>query len=79
MLGDDRFADKQGIEKTIHINLTSAIILARMVLPSMLNVGSGHIINMSSSVDYTCDLDATSNDGAEMVHYVDRRLLTRNP
>jgi short-subunit dehydrogenase len=36
------------IELNINVNLTSAMILTRMLLPEMLSRGSGHIINMSS-------------------------------
>lgn len=37
------------IHKTIDVNLTSAMVLARLVLPGMLAAGSGHIVNMSST------------------------------
>lgn len=37
------------IEKTITVNLTSAIVLAKLVLPGMLSARSGHIVNMSST------------------------------
>jgi short-subunit dehydrogenase len=37
------------IHETIDVNLTSAIVLARMVLPAMLEARSGHIVNMSST------------------------------
>ena len=37
------------IQRTIDVNLTAAIVLARMVLPGMLAAGAGHIVNMSST------------------------------
>jgi short-subunit dehydrogenase len=37
------------IHNTIEVNLTSAMVLARMVLPAMLALGGGHIVNMSST------------------------------
>ena len=36
------------IERVIHVNLTSAMILARLVLPGMLERGRGHIVSISS-------------------------------
>ena len=36
------------IERNINVNLTSAMLLTRMLLPEMLNRRNGHIINMSS-------------------------------
>jgi short-subunit dehydrogenase len=43
--------DKIGIadiERVIRLNLTSAMILARLALPGMLERGRGHIVNLSS-------------------------------
>lgn len=37
------------IARTIEVNLTSAILLSRLVLPAMLAAGTGHIVNMSST------------------------------
>lgn len=37
------------IARTIEVNLTSSLILARLVVPSMLAAKSGHIVNMSST------------------------------
>ena len=37
------------IVRTIEVNLTSSVILARLVVPHMLANGAGHIINMSST------------------------------
>lgn len=37
------------IARTIEVNLTSSLILGRLVLPSMLAAKSGHIVNMSST------------------------------
>lgn len=36
------------IEHSINVNLTSAMVLTRIVLPEMLSRGRGHIVNMSS-------------------------------
>ncbi|HSG82536.1 MAG TPA: SDR family NAD(P)-dependent oxidoreductase [Gemmatimonadota bacterium] len=36
------------IERVVGLNLTSAMVLARLVLPGMLERGRGHIVNMSS-------------------------------
>lgn len=41
--------DVAAITQTIDVNLTSSIILARMVLPHMLRQKCGHIVNMSST------------------------------
>ena len=38
----------EDIAHNINVNLTSAMLLTRMLLPEMLRRGSGHIINMSS-------------------------------
>jgi short-subunit dehydrogenase len=37
------------IARTIEVNLTSSLVLARMVLPAMLAAGTGHVVNMSST------------------------------
>jgi short-subunit dehydrogenase len=37
------------IERIIGVNLTAAAMLCRLVLPSMLDNGGGHIVNMSST------------------------------
>lgn len=37
------------IDRTIQINLTSAIALSRLVMPAMLQQKSGHIVNVSST------------------------------
>ncbi len=36
------------LEELIRVNLTSAVLLARALLPGMLERGSGHIVNVSS-------------------------------
>ena len=36
------------MERAIRLNLTSAMILTRLVLPGMLDRGRGHVVNMSS-------------------------------
>ena len=41
--------DVEDIVKTINVNLTSTLVLSRLVLPHMLKAGRGHIINMSST------------------------------
>jgi short-subunit dehydrogenase len=38
----------EDVERTVRLNLTSAMILTRLVLPGMLERGRGHIVNMSS-------------------------------
>jgi short-subunit dehydrogenase len=45
------FADlpPERIEETIRVNLTSALLLTRLVVPHMLAAGRGHIVNMSST------------------------------
>jgi short-subunit dehydrogenase len=37
------------IEETIRVNLTSALVLTRLVLPYMLTAERGHVVNMSST------------------------------
>jgi short-subunit dehydrogenase len=37
------------IAETIAVNLTSALLLTRLVIPHMLRVGRGHVINMAST------------------------------
>lgn len=37
------------IARTIDVNLTSSLILSRLVLPAMLAAGNGHIVNLSST------------------------------
>jgi short-subunit dehydrogenase len=37
------------IEETIRVNLTSALLLTRLVLPHMLAVRRGHVVNMAST------------------------------
>ena len=37
------------IAETISVNLTSALLLARLVIPHMLTAGRGHVINMAST------------------------------
>lgn len=39
---------EEAIHDTININLEAAMVLARLVLPGMLDRGSGHIVNISS-------------------------------
>ncbi len=41
--------EPQEIVRTIQVNLISALLLARFVLPSMLKAGRGHIVNMAST------------------------------
>jgi short-subunit dehydrogenase len=45
------FADlpPERIEETIRVNLTSALLLTRLVVPHMLAAGRGHVVNMSST------------------------------
>ncbi len=38
----------EDVERTVRLNLTSAMILTRLVLPGMVERGRGHIVNMSS-------------------------------
>jgi short-subunit dehydrogenase len=38
----------EDVERTVRLNLISAMILTRLVLPSMVERGRGHIVNMSS-------------------------------
>jgi len=38
----------EDVERAVRVNLISAMILARLVLPGMLERGCGHIVNMSS-------------------------------
>ncbi|MGD2153702.1 MAG: SDR family NAD(P)-dependent oxidoreductase [Gemmatimonadales bacterium] len=38
----------EDVERTVRLNLTSAMILARLVLPGMVERGRGHVVNMSS-------------------------------
>lgn len=38
----------EDMERVLRINLTAAMILTRLVIPGMLERGSGHIVNMSS-------------------------------
>ena len=47
-LGSFWSADIEDIEKTIDTNVTSALHMARAVLPGMVERGKGHIVNMSS-------------------------------
>lgn len=44
---------EQDIEGLLELNLTSAIILSRLVLPAMLARGRGHIVNVSSMAGRT--------------------------
>ena len=37
------------IDETVRVNLTSALILTRLVVPHMLAAGRGHIVNMAST------------------------------
>jgi short-subunit dehydrogenase len=37
------------IAETIHVNLTSSLLLTRLVMPHMLKAGRGHIVNMAST------------------------------
>ncbi|HXY33636.1 MAG TPA: SDR family oxidoreductase, partial [Planctomycetaceae bacterium] len=37
------------IAETISVNLTSALLLSRLVIPHMLRAGRGHIVNMAST------------------------------
>ena len=55
------------IHSVLELNLTSAVVLARLVLPSMLERGRGHIVNVSSmagrlSFPYT-EAYAAAKDG----------------
>jgi short-subunit dehydrogenase len=55
------------IQAVLELNLTSAVVLARLVLPSMLERGRGHIVNVSSmagrvSFPYT-EAYAAAKDG----------------
>lgn len=45
--------DEEEIEAIISLNLTSAVILSRLVLPGMLERGRGHIVNVSSMAGRT--------------------------
>jgi short-subunit dehydrogenase len=38
----------EDVERTVRLNLTSAMILTRLALPGMVERGRGHIVNMSS-------------------------------
>jgi short-subunit dehydrogenase len=41
------------IERVLDLNLTSAVVLSRLVLPGMLGHGRGHIVNISSMAGRT--------------------------
>jgi short-subunit dehydrogenase len=43
----DRLSEEE-VEAIIELNLTSAVILSRLVLPGMLARGRGHVVNVSS-------------------------------
>ncbi|MGH2729110.1 MAG: SDR family NAD(P)-dependent oxidoreductase [Actinomycetota bacterium] len=49
MAGYFETLDLDRIEATIATNLTAAIMLTRLVVPGMLERGSGHIVNISSA------------------------------
>lgn len=41
--------DVERIVRCLNVNLTSALVLTRLILPHMLSTGRGHIVNMSST------------------------------
>ncbi len=41
-------ADPEKIEQLIRVNLTAPILLSRLFLPKMIELGEGHIVNISS-------------------------------
>ncbi len=41
-------ADPEKIEQLLRVNLTAPILLSRLMLPKMIELGEGHIVNVSS-------------------------------
>ncbi len=49
MVGYFERLDPDGIERAIHVNLTSLIFLTRLVVPSRIERGRGHVCNIASA------------------------------
>ena len=48
MISRYHMLEPDDIERSINVNLTSAMVLTRLVLPGMLSRKRGHIVNISS-------------------------------